>query len=108
MEQFNISVENPWLKLVEDDGFIAECDRNAFPNNLSAAQYSVIINNENKEIGLTFSCLPDPFCGNPLSKVYCNNLNLGRLDPSFSDEEAYIDAAIKNLSIIKHKEDTYQ
>lgn len=43
MEQFNISVENPWLKLVNDEN-IAECDRNAFPNNLSVAQYAEIIN----------------------------------------------------------------
>ncbi len=99
MKPFVIPIENPWLKIVKDDGYIAECDRNAFPNNLSAAQYAEAINNEDKEIGLTFSCLPDPFCGNPWSKVYCLNMNPGRPDPSFSDKEADKNAAIKNLRL---------
>ena len=98
MGQFNLSVKNPWLKIFKDDGFIAECDRDAFPGNLSAAQYAKEINKD-AGIELTFSCLPDPFCGNPLSKVYCLNLNPGRPDQSFSDEEAYKNAAIKNLRL---------
>lgn len=49
MEPFNITVENPWLKLVEDNGIIAECDKNAFPNSLSAAQYAEAINKGNKD-----------------------------------------------------------
>lgn len=99
MGQLNLSVDNPWLKIVKDDGFIAECDRNAFPNNLSAAQYAEAINNEDKEIGLTFSCLPDPFCGNPRSKVYCLNKNPGKPDLCFNDDNAYRDASIKNLQL---------
>lgn len=97
MEQFFISVENPWLKIVKDEN-IAECDINAFPNKQSAAQYAQAINKDT-EIELTFSCLPDPFCGNPLSKVYCLNMNPGKPDPCFSDERAYKEAALKNLRL---------
>jgi|GEM_PF-5435467 len=99
MEPFNITVENPWLKLVEDNGIIAECDKNAFPNSLSAAQYAEAINKGNKETGLTFACLPDPFCGNPHSKVYCLNKNSGKPDYCFSDEEVFKYASIKNLRL---------
>ena len=100
MGQINLSIENPWLKIVKDDCIIAECDKNAFPNNQSAAQYAEVVNNKKKsKIELTFSCLPDPFCGNPQSKVYCLNINPGKPDPCFSDEEAYKDATIKNLRL---------
>lgn len=98
MKPFIVNKENPWLHIVKGEN-VAECDINAFPENMTPMQYANHISGGNKEIDLTFSCLPDPFCGNPRSKVYCLNMNPGKPDPCFSNEEVFQNATIKNLRL---------
>lgn len=96
MRHFKLSIPNPWETIVKEEN-IAECDKDSFPHNKSAAQYADEINSKDDEIELTFSTLPDPFSGNPNSKVYCLNKNPGRPDPCFDGENAFANATINNL-----------
>ena len=95
---FNILTTNPWMNITKDEN-IAACDRGNFPNNKSAIEYADEINSMDDEIGLTFSCLPDPYNGNPESKVYCLCKNPGKPDSCFNCDEAYVNATINNLQL---------
>ena len=67
---------NPWLSITDGNVKIATCDIPFFESEGSAELYAEKINKK-CEVELTFDCMPEPFCGNPDSKVYClNNLQL--------------------------------
>ena len=91
--------KNPWLSITECNMKIAECDIPFFERNGSAEEYAETINLKDDEVELTFDCMPDPFSGNPKSKVYCLNMNPGRPDCCFKDDEAFLAATIKNLHL---------
>ena len=111
--------ENPWKKLTEGEVKIAERDdaffkewakKNHVEGNIDeiVKAYAEKINaktwidketGETKNVGLTFDCLPDPFCGNPDSKVYCLNLNPGKPDDRFKEVEKFKEACEKNLRL---------
>ena len=88
------NVINPWTHLLKKDGIIADCD-NTFFNRIgvSPQQYA----KGKVKIGLTFDCLPDPYNGNPDSKVYCLCKNPGMPDNCFIGEKAFEGATIDNL-----------
>lgn len=90
-------ITNPWLSITPEN--IAACDKLFFDSNGSLYDYEELINSGKRKVELTFSCLPDPFCGNPNSKVYCLNKNPGKPDPCFDNDVAYRDATIKNLQL---------
>lgn len=54
--------------------------------------------------GLTFECIPDPYCGDPDANVYCLNMNPGEPDPYFDQwpltMNKYTNKSFDNL---KHK-----
>ena len=87
--------KNPWTNLTEGEMKIATCDVPFFEAMDGAEEYT----KKNEKAQLTFSCLPDPFGGNPDSKVYCLNMNPGKPDASFEGVEAYAEATIKNLRL---------
>lgn len=93
-------VENPWLNITPDN--IATCDEEFFDSYGSLNEYKRFvekIKDDEEDIELTFSSLPDPFCGNPKSKVYCLNKNPGKPDPSFANIEEFKEATRKNLRL---------
>lgn len=93
-------VENPWLNITPDN--IAACDEEFFDSYGSLNEYEQFvekIKDDEEEIELTFSSLPDPFCGNSKSKVYCLNKNPGKPDPSFVNIEEFKEATLKNLRL---------
>ena len=90
---------NPWLSITEGNVKIATCDVPFFEREGSAEAYAQRINDKNEEVELTFDCMPDPFSGNPASKVYCLNKNPGKPDFCFKDDKAFMDATIKNLQL---------
>lgn len=99
MGQNKIIPTNPWLSIVKDEN-IAECDLEYIISKYgSLSQFVHQINNLYKETELTFECLPEPYSGNPESKVYCLNKNPGKPDPCFNGEQAFIDASILNLQL---------
>ena len=95
-----LKAENPWLKITSADDCILEEDKSFFEREFGSVEEFVRLTNSiapNPE--LTFSCLPDPFFGNPNSKVYCLNKNPGMPDMCFKEEGKYINAAIDNLHL---------
>ncbi len=98
MRQKTMKTANPWMTIVEGEN-IAECDKDKFPKNKSAQQYADEINSKNIDVKLTFDCLPDPYNGNPESKVYCLCKNPGKPDSCFVGEQAFVDATIANLQL---------
>ncbi len=92
-------VNNPWKEITNGKAKVAICDIPFFEKYGSAELYTKKINDKDKEIELTFGCMPEPFCGNPDSKVYCLNKNPGKPDFCFKDDEAFIKATIKNLQL---------
>ena len=91
------AITNPWLNITSDN--IAACDAEYFDSYGPVQEYEEYVNNINTKVELTFSCLPDPFCGNPQSKVYCLNKNPGVPDPCFANCETYKEATLKNLRL---------
>ena len=91
------NMKNPWLSITEGKIRIATCDIPFFESEGSAESYAEKINQKDDEVELTFDCMPDPFCGNPDSKVYCLNKNPGKPDPNFTNDEVFKEATIKNL-----------
>ena len=92
-------IDNPWLSITDGNVKIATCDMPFFESEGSAELYAEKINNKDKEIELTFDCMPEPFCGNPDSKVYCLNKNPGKPDFCFKNDEAFFEATINNLQL---------
>lgn len=90
---------NPWLNITDGKERIATIDIPFFEKWGSAAEYANIINGKNKETELTFHCLPEPFSGNPDSKVYCLNMNPGKPDLCFDEEINFIEATKTNLQL---------
>ena len=85
-------VENPWKKLFySEDIKVAECDR-TYIESLDLSKYS--------KRGLDLSVMPDPFCGNPNSNVYCLNMNPGKpgeIGQMFESDKRYGELAKRNL-----------
>lgn len=92
--------ENPWLDLTAGAIRIAACDKRYFEQHYGSAEaFAAQINGRDSQIELTFDCLPEPYSGNPASRVYCLNQNPGRPDPCFVGEEAFEQAALANLRL---------
>lgn len=91
--------ENPWIKLTKGEVKIAECDIPFFEAKGGIEEYTKRVNSKTNSPKLTFDCLPDPFCGNPDSKVYCLNLNPGKPDDCFKEVEKFKEACEKNLCL---------
>lgn len=96
-------INNPWLNITDGNVKIATCDIPFFESVGSVELYAEKINNKDEEIELTFDCMPEPFCGNPDSRVYCLNKNPGKPDSCFKDDEAFIKATINNLQLKSDK-----
>ena len=95
-----VSIKNPWLKITSDN--IAACDAQFFDTYGSLQAYVDFverINDGDEKVELTFSSLPDPYSGNPKSKVYCLNKNPGKPDPAFADVKKFEEATLKNLRL---------
>ena len=93
-------VANPWLNLLKGNGIIAECDRAFFEQKrITPVQYANSINIKDDKVELTFDCLPEPYSGNPNSKVYCLNKNPGKPDSCFFNDKNFHDATLKNLRL---------
>lgn len=91
-------INNPWKSLSMKDGIIAECDQLFFSSKkITPQQYASMINTKNPKIGLTFDCLPEPYSGNPESKVYCLNKNPGEPDKCFDGDMEFARAMIDNM-----------
>lgn len=98
MGKNDIKTTNPWTSIVKGEN-IAQCDKDKFPKNKSAQQYADEINGKNGDVELTFECLPEPFNGNPDSKVYCLNKNPGKPDACFKGDTAFDRATMDNLQL---------
>ena len=99
MGQKKIIANNPWVSIVKGEN-IAECDLAYITEKYgSLSNYVHQIKNTYREAELTFDCLPEPYNGNPESKVYCLNKNPGKPDPCFNGEQAFINASILNLQL---------
>lgn len=97
MGNITIMTANPWINVVKGEN-IAECDLAYITNKYgSLSQFVNFINNKYEDADLTFDCLPDPYSGNPESKVYCLNKNPGKPDSCFNDVQSFNDATILNL-----------
>ena len=94
----NMKTANPWTNIVKGEN-IADCDKDKFPKNKSAQQYADEINGKYTDVELTFDCLPEPFSGNPESKVYCLNKNPGKPDACFKGDVAFDNATMDNLQL---------
>lgn len=112
-------LKNPWTDLTKGEVQIAERDipffeewakKNHVEGNIDeiVKAYAEKINaktwiNEKtgkpENVELTFDYLPDPFCGDPDSKVYCLNLNPGKPDAKFKGIDAYTKATKENLRL---------
>ena len=106
-------VQNPWLN-ISWNNTIADCDKKHIVKIgkkdfvFGSSQYVAEINKKDKTskrpIALTFDCLPDPFCGDPNSKVYCLNMNPGKPDKVFCQgndhQDKYLDYA---RDMLNHK-----
>lgn len=89
---------NPWTNLFNNDGIIADCDKTFFDKQkVTPHQYANSINIKNKDVDLTFDSLPDPYNGNPKSKVYCLCKNPGKPDKCFDGDNNFEKATINNL-----------
>ena len=58
-----------------------------------------MINSQKQHPALDFSCLPDPFCGDPESQVYCLNKNPGKPDKCFIGDASFEKATKENLEL---------
>ena len=95
-----VKIKNPWLNITSDN--IAACDAQFFDSYGSLQAYVDFverINDGDEKVELTFSSLPDPYSGNPKSKVYCLNKNPGKPDPAFADVKEFKEATLKNLRL---------
>ena len=93
----SIITQNPWVSLTKDN--VAQCDQPFFNKYGGVANYQNLINSQKNNPNLDFSCLPDPFCGDPESKVYCLNKNPGKPDKCFVGNASYEEAAKENLKL---------
>ena len=93
----SIITPNPWTKLTTDN--IAQRDQPFFNKYGGVASYQNQINSQKSHPDLDFSCLPDPFCGDPNSKVYCLNKNPGKPDKCFVGDASYEKATKDNLAL---------
>ena len=99
MSQINLLPANPWKDIVKGEN-IAKCDLDYFVSKYgSLNQYESHVKSKYPKAELTFEWLPEPFSGNPDSKVYCLNKNPGKPDPCFNEEVAFINATILNLQL---------
>ena len=98
---------NPWNELTMGDVKIATCDIPFFEkwakkNSIEGSSYEEWVNayaRKNEKVQLSFKCQPDPFGGNPDSKVYCLNLNPGTPNEDFEGNAEYVAASNKNLHL---------
>jgi len=89
--------QNPWRLLTVDN--IAECDQPFFDKYGGVTNYQNVINSQKQHPALDFSCLPDPFCGDPESQVYCLNKNPGKPDKCFIGDASFEKATKENLEL---------
>lgn len=93
-------IPNPWLS-ISSLRHIAPSDEQYFIKCYgSVSNYEKEVNNKYPAANHTFSFLPDPFSGNPDSKVFCLNKNPGKPDPCFKNEPAFEAATIRNLQLL--------
>lgn len=93
-------VPNPWLS-ISSLRHIAPCDEQYFIKCYGTVlNYEKWVNKIYPAASHTFSCLPDPFSGNPDSKVFCLNKNPGNPDPCFKNEPVFEAATIRNLQLL--------
>jgi hypothetical protein len=79
------------------DGIIADCDQLFFENKgITPRQFADDVNKK-PEVELSFDCWPEPFSGNPESKVYCLNMNPGEPDYCFDGDMDFAKASIDNM-----------
>ncbi|MBO6032178.1 MAG: hypothetical protein J6Q22_12125 [Prevotella sp.] len=88
---------NPWTLLTKEN--IAQCDQSFFDQYGNVAKYENMINSQFPKPKLDFSCLPDPFCGDPKCKVYCLNKNPGEPDKCFVGNASFEKATKENLNL---------
>ena len=88
---------NPWLSLTKDN--IALCDEEFFRQYGGVDKYCELIHKKDKNVEITFSCVPEPFSGNPQSKVFCLNKNPGKPDSCFFADDSFAEASFKNLRL---------
>ena len=95
-----ILMPNPWLTITSIP-LVAQCDEQYFIRKYgSVTNYERWVNSKYPVADLTFSCLPEPFSGNPNSKVFCLNKNPGKPDSCFTGEPAFEAATIRNLQLL--------
>ncbi|MCH5311408.1 MAG: hypothetical protein J1E57_05570 [Prevotella sp.] len=87
-----------WAKKNNVKGEIDEIVK-AYAEKINAKTWINKKTGETKNVELTFDCLPDPFGGNPDSKVYCLNLNPGKPDDNFKEVDKFKKACKKNLRL---------
>ena len=93
----SITTPNPWTMLTTEN--IAQCDQPFFDKYGGVTSYQNLINSQKFHPDLDFSCLPDPFCGDPESKVYCLNKNPGKPDKCFIGDNDFEKATKDNLEL---------
>ena len=95
-----ILMPNPWLTITPIP-HVAQCDEQYFIRKYgSVSDYESWVNSTYPASVLTFSCLPEPFSGNPNSKVFCLNKNPGKPDSCFVGEHTFEAATINNLQLL--------
>lgn len=86
-----------WTSITDDN--VAACDSGFFNKFGGVSAYGHKINDKYPDAELTFSCLPEPYSGNPNSNVYCLNMNPGAPDKCFSEDKEFEQATLKNLAL---------
>jgi len=86
-----------WTSITDEN--VAACDSDFFNKFGGVSEYSRMINDRKPDAELTFSCLPEPYSGNPNSNVYCLNKNPGAPDKCFSEDKGFELATLKNLAL---------
>jgi hypothetical protein len=93
----NCSELTIWTSITEEN--VAACDSDFFDTFGGVSAYAQMINDKYPDAELTFSCLPEPYSGNPNSNVYCLNKNPGAPDRCFSEDKGFEMATMKNLAL---------
>jgi len=93
----NCSELTIWTSITEEN--VAACDSDFFDTFGGVSAYAQMINDKYPDAELTFSCLPEPYSGNPNSNVYCLNKNPGAPDKCFSEDKGFEVATLKNLAL---------
>lgn len=96
----NIDIsDNPWLNISWDNP-VAEADRKRIEKRYGSVN---AFENEFKDFDLNLqNALPEPYSGNKESNVYCLNMNPGRWNDVFYNNESMLKMTLMNL---KHKVD---